>query len=154
MSTVNRVNELVDDAIEKGAKILTGGKGDNVVMSAIVLDGVTPAMDLYRDESFGPVVALIRARDADQAVEIANDSQYGLSAAIFTRDIAKGLMLAKRIKSGICHINGPTVHDEPQMPFGGTGASGYGRFGGKQGIDSFTETRWITVETLPGQFPI
>ena len=154
MSTVNRVNELVDDAIEKGAKILTGGKGDNVVMSAIVLDGVTPAMDLYRDESFGPVVALIRARDADQAVEIANDSQYGLSAAIFTRDIAKGLMLAKRIKSGICHINGPTVHDEPQMPFGGTGASGYGRFGGKQGIDSFTETHWITVETLPGQFPI
>ena len=154
MSTVNRVKELVDDAIEKGAKILTGGKGDNVVMSAIVLDGVTPAMDLYRDESFGPVVALIRARDADQAVEIANDSQYGLSAAIFTRDIAKGLMLAKRIKSGICHINGPTVHDEPQMPFGGTGASGYGRFGDKQGIDSFTETRWITVETLPGQFPI
>ncbi|MBX9665841.1 MAG: aldehyde dehydrogenase family protein, partial [Novosphingobium sp.] len=109
---------------------------------------------LYRDESFGPVVAMIRARDADHAVELANDTQYGLSAAVFTKDIAKGLTIARRIQSGICHINGPTVHDEAQMPFGGVGASGYGRFGGKQGIDSFTETRWITVETLPGHFPI
>lgn len=62
--------------------------------------------------------------------------------------------MARRIRSGICHVNGPTVHDEAQMPFGGVGASGYGRFGGKQGIDSFTETRWITVETQPGHFPI
>jgi acyl-CoA reductase-like NAD-dependent aldehyde dehydrogenase len=111
-------------------------------------------MKLFRDESFGPVVGIIRARDADHAVELANDSDYGLSAAVFTRDIAKGLGIARRIRSGICHVNGATVHDEAQMPFGGVGHSGYGRFGGKAGIDSFTETRWITVETQPGHFPI
>jgi benzaldehyde dehydrogenase (NAD) len=123
-------------------------------MPATVVDGVTAAMDLYSDKSFGPVVAIVRARDAEHAVELANDTQYGLSAAMFTRDIALGLTIARRIQSGICHVNGPTVHDEPQMPFGGVGASGYGRFGGRQGIDSFTETRWITIETQPGHFPI
>jgi len=152
--TVSHVNALIDDATAKGAKVIAGGKADSVVMPATVIDGVTEAMSLYRDESFGPVVAMIRARDTEHAVELANDTQYGLSAAVFTRDIAKGLTIARRIQSGICHVNGPTVHDEAQMPFGGVGASGYGRFGGRQGIDSFTETRWITVETRPGHFPI
>jgi benzaldehyde dehydrogenase (NAD) len=152
--TVSHVNALIDDAAAKGAKVIAGGKGESVVMPATVVDGVTDAMNLYRDESFGPVVALIRARNEDHAVELANDTQYGLSAAVFTKDIAKGLTIARRINSGICHVNGPTVHDEAQMPFGGVGASGYGRFGGKQGIDSFTETRWITIETLPGHYPI
>ncbi len=152
--TVTHVNALIDDAVAKGAKVIAGVKGESVLMPATVVDGVTEAMNLYRDESFGPVVAMIRARDAEHAVELANDTQYGLSAAVFTKDIAKGLTIARRIQSGICHVNGPTVHDEAQMPFGGVGASGYGRFGGKQGIDSFTETRWITVETQPGHFPI
>ncbi|MFM5950297.1 MAG: aldehyde dehydrogenase [Novosphingobium sp.] len=152
--TVSHVNALIDDAAGKGATVIAGGKADSVVMPATVVDGVTEAMNLYRDESFGPVVAMIRARDAEHAVELANDTQYGLSAAVFTRDIAKGLTIARRINSGICHVNGPTVHDEAQMPFGGVGASGYGRFGGKQGIDSFTETRWITIETQPGHYPI
>ncbi len=152
--TVTHVNALIDDAVAKGAKVIAGGKGESVLMPATVVDRVTEAMNLYRDESFGPVVAMIRARDAEHAVELANDTQYGLSAAVFTKDIAKGLTIARRIQSGICHVNGPTVHDEAQMPFGGVGASGYGRFGGRQGIDSFTETRWITVETQPGHFPI
>lgn len=152
--TVTHVNALIDDATSKGAKVIAGGKADSVLMPATVVDGVTAAMNLYRDESFGPVVAVIRARDEEHAVELANDSEYGLSAAVFTRDVARGLTIARRIRSGICHVNGPTVHDEAQMPFGGVGASGYGRFGGRQGIDSFTETRWITVETQPGHFPI
>lgn len=152
--TIAHVNSLIDDATSKGARIIAGGKAASVVMSATVVDGVTSDMNLFHDESFGPVVAMIRARDADHAVELANDTQYGLSAAVFTRDVAKGLTIARRIQSGICHVNGPTVHDEAQMPFGGVGASGYGRFGGRQGIDSFTETRWITVETQPGHFPI
>jgi benzaldehyde dehydrogenase (NAD) len=152
--TVSHVNSLIEDAVAKGATVIAGGKAESVVMPATVVDGVTDAMNLYRDESFGPVVALIRARDAEHAVELANDTQYGLSAAVFTKDIAKGLAVARRIHSGICHVNGPTVHDEAQMPFGGVGASGYGRFGGRQGIDSFTETRWITIETQPGHFPI
>mgnify|MGYP000867452064 CR=1 FL=1 len=152
--TVNHVNVLVDDATAKGAKVIAGGKGASVVMPATVVDGVTEAMNLYRDESFGPIVALIRAKDEADAIRIANDSEYGLSAAVFTRDTARGLTVARQIRSGICHVNGPTVHDEAQMPFGGVGASGYGRFGGRQGIDSFTETRWITIETQPGHFPI
>lgn len=152
--TVNHVNSLIEDAVAKGARVTAGGKGTSVVMDATVVDGVTAEMALYRDESFGPVVAVIRARDEEHAIELANDSEYGLSAAVFTRDTARGLSVARRIKSGICHVNGPTVHDEAQMPFGGVGASGYGRFGGRQGIDSFTETRWITVETQPGHFPI
>ena len=153
--TVAHCHSLIEDALAKGATLLTGGETTlNVVMPAHLVDKVSQDMKLFRDESFGPVVGIIRARDEAHAIELANDTEYGLSAAIFTTDIAKGLTLAKQIKSGICHINGATVHDEAQMPFGGVGASGYGRFGGKQGIDSFTETRWITVETQPGHFPI
>lgn len=152
--TVTHVNGLIEDAAAKGATIIAGGTASSVLMPATVVDGVTEAMALYRDESFGPVVAMIRARDEADAIRIANDSAYGLSAAVFTRDTARGLGVARQIRSGICHVNGPTVHDEAQMPFGGVGASGYGRFGGRQGIDSFTETRWITVETQPGHFPI
>jgi len=152
--TVDHVNALIDDAVAKGAVIAAGGKADSVLMPATVVAGITAEMNLYGEESFGPVVAVIRARDEAHAIELANDSEYGLSAAVFTRDTARGLSIARRIHSGICHVNGPTVHDEAQMPFGGVGASGYGRFGGRQGIDSFTETRWVTVETQSGNFPI
>jgi benzaldehyde dehydrogenase (NAD) len=152
--TVLHVNALIDDATSKGATVVAGGKADSVLMPATVVNGVTRIMNIYSDESFGPVVGVIRARDEMDAIRLANDSQYGLSASVFTRDTARGLRVARQIRSGICHINGPTVHDEPQMPFGGTGASGYGRFGGKAGIDQFTELRWITIETQPGHFPI
>lgn len=153
-STVDRVNALIEDAESKGAAVLAGGKADSVLMPATLVDRVDDGMKLYRDESFGPVVAMIRAKDEDDAIRIANDSEYGLSAAVFTTDAARGLRVARQIRSGICHVNGPTVHDEAQMPFGGVGASGYGRFGGKAGIDSFTELRWITVESEPGHYPI
>src|ERR1700734_36511 len=152
--TVKHVNSLIDDATAKGATIIAGSKANDVLMPATVVDGLTQAMNLYRDESFGPVVGIIRAQDEADAIRIANDSEYGLSAAVFTRDTARGLRVARQIRSGICHINGPTVHDEPQMPFGGVGASGYGRFGGKAGIEQFTELRWITIETQAGHFPI
>ena len=138
---------LVDDALSSGARQIGTGP-------AILLDGVTPQMRLYRDESFGPVVGIIRVADEEEAIRVANDGEYGLSAAVFTRDAARGLRVARRIRSGICHVNGPTVHDEPQMPFGGVGASGYGRFGGKWGIDAFTELRWITIAGEPGDYPI
>jgi benzaldehyde dehydrogenase (NAD) len=154
IKTVRHVNSLIDDATAKGAAVIAGGKADSVLMPATVVDGVTANMNIYRDESFGPVVGVLHAKDEADAIRLANDSEYGLSAAVFTRDTARGLRVARQIRSGICHINGPTVHDEPQMPFGGVGASGYGRFGGKAGIDQFTELRWITVETQPGHFPI
>ena len=110
-------------------------------------------MRLYGEESFGPVVAVVRVSGEEEAIRVANDSEYGLSAAIFTRDIARGLRVAKRIQSGICHINGPTVHDEPPMPFGGVKGSGIGRFGGQAGIAEFTDLRWITIETGPQHYP-
>jgi acyl-CoA reductase-like NAD-dependent aldehyde dehydrogenase len=152
--TVGHVAGLVADALQAGAEQLSGGEAEGVLMPAHVIDKVTPTMRLFREESFGPVVAIIRAKDEAEAITLANDTEYGLSAAVFTRDTARGLRVARQIKSGICHINGSTVHDEAQMPFGGVKGSGYGRFGGKAGIDSFTELRWITIETVPGHFPI
>ncbi|MDO7836729.1 aldehyde dehydrogenase [Sphingobium sp. HBC34] len=152
--TIAHVRALIDDALAAGAVQLNGGEADGVLMPAHVIDRVTPDMKLFRDESFGPVVGLIRARDEAHAIALANDTEYGLSASVFTRDTARGLKVARQIQSGICHINGPTVHDEAQMPFGGVKASGYGKFGGKAGIDSFTDLRWITIETEPGHYPI
>jgi acyl-CoA reductase-like NAD-dependent aldehyde dehydrogenase len=153
--TVEKCYALIDDAVGKGAELLTGGATtENVLMPAHLVDRVTPEMKLFRDESFGPVVGLIRARDEAHAIELANDTEYGLSAAVFTRDTARGIKVARQIQSGICHVNASTVSDEPQMPFGGMKASGYGRFGGKAGIDAFTELRWITFETEPGHYPI
>ncbi|HEX7695416.1 MAG TPA: aldehyde dehydrogenase family protein, partial [Sphingomonas sp.] len=152
--TVAHVKSLIDDAVAAGAETLVGGETNGVLMAAHVIDKVTPAMKLFRDESFGPVVGIIRAKDEAEAIALANDTEYGLSAAVFTKDTARGLRVARQIKSGICHVNGPTVHDEPQMPFGGTKSSGYGRFGGKAGIDAFTELRWVTIETQPGHYPI
>ena len=154
VKTVAHVRSLVDDALALGAQQLNGGEAKGVLMPAHVIDRVTPQMKLFRDESFGPVVGIARARDEAHAIELANDTEYGLSASVFTRDTARGLKVARQIQSGICHVNGPTVHDEAQMPFGGTKASGYGRFGGRAGIDSFTELRWITMETEPGHYPI
>ncbi len=154
LKTVTHVQDLVADAVASGAVQVNGGEANGVLMPATVVDRVTPAMRLFREESFGPVVGVIRARDEEHAIALANDTEYGLSASVFTRDIARGLKVARRIQSGICHVNGPTVHDEAQMPFGGVKASGYGRFGGKAGIDAFTELRWITVETQPGHYPI
>ena len=148
-----RVDELTKEAVSKGAVLASGGKLEKTVMNATVLDKVTPEMRIYGEESFGPVVTIVRAKDVDDAIRIANDTEYGLSAAVYTKDIAKGLKVAKRIESGMCHINGPTVHDEAQMPFGGVKASGYGRFGGKAGIAEFTELRWITIQTEPMHYP-
>jgi len=149
----NRNKELLDDAVAKGARVAAGGEFNGTVVSATVLDRVTPAMRIYTEESFGPVKPVIRVKDTEEAIRVANDTEYGLSAAVFGKDIARALGVAKRIQSGICHINAPTVHDEGQMPFGGTKASGYGRFGGKAAIDEFTELRWITIQTGPHPYP-
>ena len=153
MSTVERCNALIDDALAKGAKLVCGGKAENTLFPATLLDHVTPAMRIYHEESFGPVKPVVRVDGVEEAVRVANDNPYGLSAAVFGRDIARAWQVANRIDSGICHINGPTVHDEAQMPFGGVKDSGYGRFGGKAGIDAFTELRWITVQTTERHYP-
>jgi benzaldehyde dehydrogenase (NAD) len=153
MSTVQRCNAMIDDALAKGARLLCGGKADNTLMPATLLDHVTPAMRIYGEETFGPVKAIVRVQGEDAAIACANDSAYGLSAAVIGADVARAMRVAGRVQSGICHVNGPTVHDEPQMPIGGVKDSGYGRFGGKAGIDAFTDLRWISVQTTPRAYP-
>ena len=153
MATVRRCNELIDDALARGARLVCGGKADSTLMPATLIDHVTPEMRIYHEETFGPVKAIVRVDGEEAAVACANDNAFGLSAAVFTRDTARGWRVAQRIESGICHVNGPTVHDEAQMPFGGVKASGWGRFGGRAGIESFTETRWITMQTTERHYP-
>ena len=153
MATVERANRLIDDALAKGAKLLCGGKATNTLMAATLIDGVTPEMDIFREETFAPVKAIVRVRGEEQAIAMANDNEFGLSSSVYTRDTARGWRVAARIEAGICHVNGPTVHDEAQMPFGGVKGSGIGRFGGKAGIAEFTELRWITLQTTPRHYP-
>jgi acyl-CoA reductase-like NAD-dependent aldehyde dehydrogenase len=129
-SAGQRIKGLIDDALAKGAKLVAGGQLDGSILQPTLLDGVTPDMRL------------------------ANDSEFGLSAAIFSRDTSRALALAQRVESGICHINGPTVHDEAQMPFGGVKSSGYGSFGGKASIEHFTQLRWVTMQNGPRHYPI
>jgi vanillin dehydrogenase len=152
LAPAKRMDVLIADAVGKGAKVVAGGKRNGTVVEATLLDHVKAEMKIYSEESFGPVKSIVRVRGVDEAVRVANDTEYGLSAAVFGRDIIRAMAVAKRIESGICHINGPTVADEAQMPFGGVKASGYGRFGGKAVIDEFTDLRWITIEG-PQHYP-
>ena len=147
-----RIESLVVDATQKGARLAAGGRRVGTLMEATVLDGITSAMRIYQEECFGPVVAIVRVRSAEEAIRVANDTEYGLASAVFGRDVARALDVAQRIDAGICHINGPTVHDEAQMPFGGVKGSGYGRFGGKAAVAEFTDLRWITLEG-PQHYP-
>ncbi|CAG9216425.1 Vanillin dehydrogenase [Paraburkholderia sabiae] len=149
-----RATSLVQDARDHGATIHAAGPTDGAVMQPTIVDGVRPEMKLYAEESFAPVVTVLRVDSDDEAIRVANDSEFGLSAAVFSRDIARAMQVAKRVESGICHINGPTVHDEAQMPFGGVKSSGYGRFGSKASIAEFTDLRWITIQTGPRHYPI
>lgn len=153
-SAGTRIKALIDDAVGKGARLVCGGGLDGSILQPTLLDGVTAAMQLYAEESFGPVAVVIRAEGDEALLRLANDSEFGLSSAIFSRDTARALALAQRVESGICHINGPTVHDEAQMPFGGVKASGYGSFGSRASIDHFTQLRWVTLQTGPRHYPI
>lgn len=150
----DHVVELIEDAVANGAEVVTGGSADGLYVSPTILRGVTSQARIYREESFGPVVAIIEVDGVDEAVAVANDSEYGLSAAVFTRDGGHGLTVASRIRSGIVHINSATVQDEPQMPFGGVGASGWGRFGSRAALEEFTELRWVTLQAGHRHYPI
>jgi acyl-CoA reductase-like NAD-dependent aldehyde dehydrogenase len=139
------VRSRVEDAVSKGAKVLAGGDAVGPAFQATLLADVPDDSEFAREETFGPVAAIEVVDSAEQAVERANSTSYGLSAGIITSDPDRGFALARELESGIVHVNDQTIADEPQMPFGGVKGSGYGRFGGQAVIDEFTELRWITV---------
>jgi acyl-CoA reductase-like NAD-dependent aldehyde dehydrogenase len=151
---LNRVSSLFEDAVAKGARVIAGGNADGLCFEPTVLMDVTPDMLVYEEESFGPIVAIVPVDGVDEAVRVANDTEYGLASAVFSRDVDAALAVAARLETGMCHINDTTVNDEPPMPFGGVKASGWGRFGGKAALEEFTELRWITVQDEPRQYPI
>jgi acyl-CoA reductase-like NAD-dependent aldehyde dehydrogenase len=149
-----RVGELVEDARGRGARVLSGGEVAGACYPPTVLLGINSDMRVYNEESFGPLASIVVVDGADEAIEVANDTEYGLAAAIFSENVPAALELAARIESGMCHINDATVHDEPQMPFGGVKASGWGRFGGHAALEEFTELRWITIQETERHYPI
>jgi acyl-CoA reductase-like NAD-dependent aldehyde dehydrogenase len=152
-SALQMVKERVDDAVAKGAKVLAGGAAQGSCFQPTLLADVPADSDFARHETFGPVAAIEVVDDADEAVERANATTYGLSSGILTSDADKGLALAQRIQAGIVHVNDQPVGDEPQMPFGGVKESGWGRFGGTAALNEFTELHWITVQSGSHPFP-
>ena len=150
---LDKIREQVDEAVAKGAKVLCGGGNQGLFFEPTVLANVTREMKIFREETFGPVAPVLVANGVDEAIEIANDSEYGLSAGIMTRNEERGLQVARRLHTGMAHINDSSVNDEPHVPFGGVGSSGLGRHGGRAGIDQFTEMRWITLERGGRHYP-
>jgi acyl-CoA reductase-like NAD-dependent aldehyde dehydrogenase len=150
----DRVVELVADSIRLGARVLLRDQPSGLVMPPIVLDHVTSDMPVAREELFGPVAPILRFSDEDEAIRIANDTDYGLSSAIFTRDTGRGLRMAKRIDAGMTHVNDWPVNDEPNTAYGGEKASGIGRFGGEWAVQTFTTDHWISVQELPRAYPM
>jgi len=150
---LDNIHAQVTEAVEKGAVIHTGGEHEGLFYRPTVMSKVTRDMRIFRDETFGPVAPFITFSTDDEAVEIANDSVYGLSAGIITRDEERGLALGRRLHSGMAHINDCPVFDEPHMPFGGVKDSGLGRHGGTWAIDSFTEPQVISLERGGRHYP-
>jgi aldehyde dehydrogenase (NAD+) len=142
-AAVEKVHSHVEEAIAAGAHLVTGGSYDNL----------DPEMRLFKEQTFGPVAPIVVVKDREEALAVANNSAYGLSAGIITNDFTRALDMALKLDTGMVHINDQTVNDEPQAPFGGVKGSGYGRFGGQAALDEFTELRWINVQRTPRTFP-
>ncbi len=151
--SVKRINHLIEDALGKGAVIAAGGIADSALMQPTLVDRVTKNMEIYDEETFGPITTIVRVDGAEEALEVANDTAYGLSSAIFSANVSKALELASRLDAGCVHINGATVQNEAQAPYGGMKQSGYGRFDGSAVIDEFTEIKWVTVEPSDQPYP-
>lgn len=147
------IKEQVDAAAKDGARILCGGNYEGNVFEPTIVADVTQKMSIFRTECFGPVASVIKADDWQHALTLANDSDYGLSSAVLTNDLQKAIALSEGIESGACHINGPSVRDEPIIPFGGVKQSGYGREGGHFSIDEVTELKWVTIQTGQNKYP-
>jgi aldehyde dehydrogenase (NAD+) len=147
------IDRKVKDAVTQGARLLTGGKYEGNFYYPTVLADVTPEMAAFRDELFGPVAAVSRATDADHALALANNSSYGLSSAVLTNNLQLAMRFALELEAGMVHVNGPTVHDEGIVPFGGVKDSGSGREGGRWSLEEMTEVKWVTIQMGKRQYP-
>lgn len=141
-----RVRDHIADAVAKGATVVTGGEWEGNRCQPTLLTDVTEDMTLCRSETFGPVTAIYPIDSYEDGLAAANDTDYGLSSAIFTKNIDRAFHFARNIGAGMCHINGPTLHDEAHVPFGGTGESGVGREGTDADMEAMTDLKWITVQ--------
>ena len=150
---LNSLKDKIAKAVDEGAKMILSGKIEGQVVPPHIFTEVTREMDLSRNEVFGPLVGIIRAKDEDDALSIANDSMYGLSSAVFTADMQKGLRFARGIRAGMTHINDISVNDESNTPFGGEKNSGIGRFNGEWVLEEFTRTHWISMQNEPREYP-
>jgi benzaldehyde dehydrogenase (NAD) len=149
-----RVDGIVQRSIEGGARLAVGGTHDGLFYRPTVLADVTTDLPVWTEETFGPVAPVVTFDTDDEALALANDSDYGLAGAVYSRSVSRGLALAQRMRSGMVHVNDQTVNDEAVIPFGGMGVSGNGsRFGGAANWDEFTEWQWVTVRDDPKSFP-
>jgi len=150
----DKIHSLVTGTVDAGARLAAGGTYEGLFYRPTVLADVAPAMPAYANEVFGPVAPVVRFSTAEEAAKLAADSEYGLSLGILTTDVMRGLDLARKIPTGIVHINEQTVDDEPNAPFGGVLDSGTGtRFGGSANLEAFTETRWVTMRGDIAPYP-
>jgi benzaldehyde dehydrogenase (NAD) len=155
MKQTERVDRIVKESVKMGARLLAGGSPKGQFYPATVLSNVTPDMPVYREEIFGPVVSVTSFETDDEAVALANATEYGLSAGIHTRDVGRGVALAERLNVGLVHVNDQTVADDGTMPMGGRGASGNGsRHGGPANWDEFTQWQWMTVRQKAPAYPL
>jgi len=150
---VRRVHAHVTDAVDKGARLLAGGTYEGRLYRPTVLTNVTPAMRIYSEETFGPTASVIAVRDEHEALEVANDTSYGLSSGVITRDLEKAIFLAEGLEAGMVHVNDGSVDAEAPCPFGGCKESGQGREGGRYSLEALTQLKWITIQKGKKQFP-
>lgn len=148
-----QIQKIVEKTKEAGAEFLIEGGVEGQVVEPSVLISEDPALEIFHEEIFGPVLPILKVKDTEAAIEAANDTEYGLSSALFTKDLNKGRLLANQIESGMCHINGLTVDDQPNAPFGGEKNSGIGRFNGEWVLEEFTRVQWVTTQSGNGQYP-
>jgi aldehyde dehydrogenase (NAD+) len=152
-SQCQTIDRKIKDAVAAGARVLTGGTYEGNFYQPTVVADVTPNMAAFRDELFGPVAAVTRADNADHALALANNSSYGLSSAVLTNDLQLAMRFALELEAGMVHLNGPTVHDEPTVPFGGVKDSGSGREGGRWSVEEMTEVKWVTIQMGRRHYP-
>ena len=150
---LKRILGHIEQARAEGARQVVGGEPQRLVLPPHVFLVATNDAAIAQEEQFGPVVSIIKVSGEEEALEVANATTYGLSAAVVTRDVERGLRFAPRVQAGMTHVNDSPVNDLPNCPFGGEKNSGVGRYNGRWAIEEFTTAHWISVQHVPCHYP-